>query len=1223
MGKLYCLVAVGVWALSAVVQAAGPEGHQFGQWPALSAVIAQEQQKNLNLDDKDFLLEIWFKPLPMSKYKSNPSFLVAKKCGETLAGYSLSYYGDGVTLVLCDHRAELVRDYDFGTRVGLKEGQWCYFAAAYNHRAGKVLLFADGKRVEEFGQVTVGDLSNNGPFNIGYWENEPSAQAHCEIRELRVWKLRQELPADIAAVIAAHHAWPDTVAESLARSADFSRWSFAVGNDDVPDQGNNGNTLCYASWNYQPAAIKPFPDRPAGVIRHVDNRHSQATDDGPGTRSQPFRTILRGARATGPGDVLHVCPGLYRETVMLRAGENGKPVTLEGEPGAIVSGAEPIRGWQPAGEGLWQVVNWTGNYYVPEDVNERDERANPTHLLFVADYPLDYVKTKVELIPGTWHVKPLLGHGPKTITICPLPGIDPAKVPVEITARDTLRTSNFNYVCGLSFVRGGVRLRGIGNVLENSTLAWEPYCLLSIYGQHHVVRNNRIFWGGNCGVAGNAYGLRFERNLLSFNDWRNYFAAWHGGAFEFIPASADNLVCHNEICYNCVSGIWYDTENQGNRIEWNDCHDNAAVGLFDEYSFGNTFQYNLVYNNTGCGISIANSSEDRVYRNTFYNNDGCGLFFRWFSPVAKNSPEAYEREKADFLSRLNVRRFQGLIPYQREKKFRDMVEEYCWRYPEGSVVAQNQIVENAIFDNWGWGGVEVNQPTRCGDGAAFTPELANSFDGNIYWNRYTSRIFTNGRYCTTDLDLAQWQQLSGQDRRSRWLNPLDHPEEMPDWFKQRFPFKKGDFRPVHQVLTELIPSVKEGAAKTVLMSRLLRSKRVEPLKFADPMLFGLSFDFQGKPCISLWSRGAALRELLVGQSGCVTFENKYMQRKRVQPAGGRLSLYVDEAPTTLLDFEGQLREDRSLLVEVPQWTEPGKPVRGRLLLENIGPDKRDFALNLDAGERWKAEPASVKRTLQAGEKAAMDFNLQPAAGIREGSFRFRVAGIVGGAQVSQARYFGVGSLVVLKHLEYIPSLDGRFLPWADLPPNGLAQNAEQVVFGRDKWRGPDDLSAKVWLGWKADKDLYFVIDVTDQTLAARRRQGPARAAGVELFVDVRPPWKQYMKEYTPGVFKMVFLPGEGESKPTWRFEGVPYGGVMQLASQPTAKGYRLEAHIHFCAQEIEDPGWVANRAVRIGALVYQADDPGGRRRKATIGVWRTAANVGEDCTSMTTFVTEP
>ena len=131
IGKWLCLLTVGICSVSA---AGEKQGHRFGEWPAISAVIAEEGQKNLNLGDKDFLIEIWFKPLATLKYKAGPNVLVSKKCADLLSGYTLCYVGDTVTLVLCDHRAELDRDFTFSARAGLKEGQWCYFAAGYSHR---------------------------------------------------------------------------------------------------------------------------------------------------------------------------------------------------------------------------------------------------------------------------------------------------------------------------------------------------------------------------------------------------------------------------------------------------------------------------------------------------------------------------------------------------------------------------------------------------------------------------------------------------------------------------------------------------------------------------------------------------------------------------------------------------------------------------------------------------------------------------------------------------------------------------------------------------------------------------------------------------------------------------------------------------------------------------------------------------------------------------------
>lgn len=68
-----------------------------------------------------------------------------------------------------------------------------------------------------------------------------------------------------------------------------------------------------------------------------------------------FRTIQRAAQVGGPGDVIHIQPGIYRETVRpKRSGEAGKPIVFEGAPGGpvIVSGADVIVGWRAGRDGV-------------------------------------------------------------------------------------------------------------------------------------------------------------------------------------------------------------------------------------------------------------------------------------------------------------------------------------------------------------------------------------------------------------------------------------------------------------------------------------------------------------------------------------------------------------------------------------------------------------------------------------------------------------------------------------------------------------------------------------------------------------------------------------------------------------------------------------------------------------------------------------------------------
>ena len=208
---------------------------------------------------------------------------------------------------------------------------------------------------------------------------------------------------------------------------------------------------------------------------------------------------------------------------------------------------------------------------------------------------------------------------------------------------------------------------------------------------------------------------------------------------------------------------------------------------------------------------------------------------------------------------------------------------------------------------------------------------------------------------------------------------------------------------------------------------------------------------------------AAVRDLLVqGGYTPVTVENKYLSRKEVEPVNGRLSLFVDEEPLTLIGLDGELREDRSLVIEVPQWTEPGKPVSAKIILQNIGPGENawtcsscrpalgTFARNRQAGPQRRpagrpAGAAAARRASRAGRLLA--------AGDRHGRHGQDRSG-----EVFRRRYS-----LVLKHVLHTPRLDGKFLPWLDTPPSGRADTKEQVVAGAENCGGPT--TSRPTSGW--------------------------------------------------------------------------------------------------------------------------------------------------------------
>ena len=79
----------------------------------------------------------------------------------------------------------------------------------------------------------------------------------------------------------------------------------------------------------------------------VDGNHPAATDEGFGYAGCPYKTISRAAAVAGPGETVVVRGGVYRESVVPKAG-----VTLRAMSGerVVVSGADVIEGWQRHGE---------------------------------------------------------------------------------------------------------------------------------------------------------------------------------------------------------------------------------------------------------------------------------------------------------------------------------------------------------------------------------------------------------------------------------------------------------------------------------------------------------------------------------------------------------------------------------------------------------------------------------------------------------------------------------------------------------------------------------------------------------------------------------------------------------------------------------------------------------------------------------------------------------
>lgn len=92
--------------------------------------------------------------------------------------------------------------------------------------------------------------------------------------------------------------------------------------------------------------------------------------DGDGSLGTPFRRISEAAKIAKPGDEVLVFPGVYREYVNPeRGGTEDAPILYRSiEPlGAVICGAERIKGWTPYQGTVWtvRVKNSTFGAYNP------------------------------------------------------------------------------------------------------------------------------------------------------------------------------------------------------------------------------------------------------------------------------------------------------------------------------------------------------------------------------------------------------------------------------------------------------------------------------------------------------------------------------------------------------------------------------------------------------------------------------------------------------------------------------------------------------------------------------------------------------------------------------------------------------------------------------------------------------------------------------------------
>lgn len=445
--------------------------------------------------------------------------------------------------------------------------------------------------------------------------------------------------------------------------------------------------------NYEQA---PRPQAIAALIAlqpvvktfHVDQRSSNATDDGPGTQEQPFKTISKAASLAGPGDTVLVHAGVYREWISpARGGTADAPIVYRSIPehAAIARGTDLLDAkWEPVSGApgvfaatLPQKAFIFGDPFVPPPAPAKKQpqwMSKCAALVFFHDQRLNQVVTRQQLINNSdsWlstdNGKQLLVH--LNDNAAPAPGS------IEITTRDRIfaphqRGLGYIHVEGFVFERcatrpdwpqlGALSTRsGHDWIIRNNTVrqttgkgidcgseTWNPESLNYtelpdkhiLIASNHLVENNVLTDNDQCGIAAwNTDYVQIIGNIVRDNASRgaekpDNFLADDEAAGIKVHAFRHGLIERNLVVTNSSFGIWLDNGWENARVTRNVCIANRGAGIFVELGFGPILvDHNLSANTTplwhpylGDGMYTHDASNITTVHNTFLDNARDGL----------------------------------------------------------------------------------------------------------------------------------------------------------------------------------------------------------------------------------------------------------------------------------------------------------------------------------------------------------------------------------------------------------------------------------------------------------------------------------------------------------------------------------------------------------------------------------------------------------------------
>lgn len=381
-----------------------------------------------------------------------------------------------------------------------------------------------------------------------------------------------------------------------------------------------------------------------GAAYEVAQRHPHAADDGPGTPEHPWKTLSKAAERAGPGDVVIVRGGLYREHVVVKhGGTSDQPIRFEAAPGehVVLTGADALTGWRKVDEARpilsvpWphRFIGWNPAMTHPGDdyhlVIGRCEQ------VLVDGYSLRQVLAVNQLAPGTFFVDVTN----RVLLAWDAGNRDLNKTAVEGSVRQEIlrvegdhvqvRGLRFRYAANMA-QHGAVVLAGRHDLLEDCVIERMNASGATFLAEDLVVRRCIFRDNGQLGFgASRAHRLLLTGCLVENNNVKGFDRGWEAGGDKLVLCR-DAVLEQSRFLRNRGNGIWFDIGNENCTVRQCLIADNEDAGIFYEISYSLRAQDNVIVGNgfaptagawgAQAGISLSSSPDCVLERNLIFGN---------------------------------------------------------------------------------------------------------------------------------------------------------------------------------------------------------------------------------------------------------------------------------------------------------------------------------------------------------------------------------------------------------------------------------------------------------------------------------------------------------------------------------------------------------------------------------------------------------------------------